>query len=171
MSRVSRVYSGRNTQLYRNRQGLKNILRGVGNHFRWIINFRVFEQMSLRSQTGHLWVRKLWFSWNRLPAIPKAILKALSVNGWFGTIPMGWPISPQALYVTLSLPSGSKWYRMGNQNPSTSSIKHIESPIGYSREPHSSFIIGLILCKMTFELFPCELPNGRSFEGIFLFSI
>ena len=36
------------------RQGLKNILRGVGNHFRWTINFRVFEQMPLRRQTGHL---------------------------------------------------------------------------------------------------------------------
>ena len=31
---------------------IENILRGVSNHFRWAINFRVFEQMPLRKQTG-----------------------------------------------------------------------------------------------------------------------
>ena len=33
---------------------------------------------------GHLWVRKLWFSWNRLLAIPKAIFQSLSVDGRLG---------------------------------------------------------------------------------------
>ena len=72
---------------------------------------------------GHLWVRKLWLSWNRLLAIPKAILKTFSVNGWLGTIPMGWSISP------------------------TSTIGHIESPIGFKMIPGGNPKPFYKLCK------------------------
>ena len=61
---------------------------------------------------GHLWVRKLWFSWNRLLAIPKAIFQTLSVDGRLGIYKTkrDWPFgSVPFLYIPNLSSTGKVW--------------------------------------------------------------